>query len=122
MSNLVELGADLSVKNVLGQTALQVAKESGKGEIVQVLRTNKSVFRSPRVGSDVTEVEEDGEEGAAEAMAMFSMKESPFHRPEVWNEEEESEYEGTVVADRPAASATRRGTSERRVRVLEPAV
>lgn len=101
VSKIIDMGADLSVKNMLGQTALQMAKEAGRGEIVQILRTNKSVFRSPRVGSDVTEVEEEegGKEGAEEQMlAMLSMKESPFHKPEVWNEEE-SEDEGTVVAD-----------------------
>ena len=118
VTQLIEAGADLSVKNVLGQTALQMAKETGQGEIVQVLRTNKSVFWSPRVGSDVTEVEE---EGAGEEMAMLSMKESPFHRPEVWNEEG-SEDEGTVVADGARRPVVRERGSERRVRVLEPTV
>lgn len=121
VSKLIERGADLSVKNLLGQTALQMAKEAGKGEIVQVLRTNKSVFRSPRVGSDITEVEE---EGAEEEMAMLSMKESPFHKPEVWNEEE-SEDEGTVVADRARTPVVHQGrgeTAESRVRFREPAV
>ena len=37
VTKLIELGADLSVKNVLGQTALQMAKEAGQDEIVQVL-------------------------------------------------------------------------------------
>lgn len=118
VTKLIDAGADLSVKNVLGQTALQMAKETGKGEIVQVLRANKSVFRSPRVGSDVTEVEE---EGAEEEMAMLSVKESPFHRPEVWNEEG-SEDEGTVVADGARRPVVHRGAEERRVRILEPAV
>ena len=99
VSEFIDMGADLSVKNMLGQTALQTAKETGRGEVVQVLRTNKSVFRSPTVGSDVTEVEDEEEGEAAEKMAMLSMKESPFHRPEVWNEED-SEDDGTVVADR----------------------
>lgn len=121
VSKFIDMGADLSVKNVLGQTALQMAKETGNGEIVQVLRTNKSVFRSPRVGSDVTEVEE---EGAEEQMAMLSMKESPFHRPEVWTEEG-SEDEGTVVADRartPVARPDGSEASDGRIRVAEPAV
>ena len=120
VTKLVSLGADLYVKNVLGQTALQMAKDADRGEIVQVLRTNKSVFRSPRVGSDVTEVEEE-EEGEEEAMAMLSMKESPFHRPEVWNEEA-SDDEGTVVADGVEGPVVRRGASERQVRISEPAV
>ena len=123
VTKLIEMGADLSVKNVLGQTALQMAKETGKGEIVQVLRTNKSVFRAPRMGSDVTEVEEEEEE-AEEAMAMLSMKESPFHRPEVWNEEE-SEDEGTVVGDRvrtPVGQQGRGEASESRARASDPAV
>ena len=107
VTKLIDMGADLSVKNVLGQTALQMAKEAGNGEIVQVLRTNKSVFRPQRVGSDVTQVEkeeeEEEEEGAVEEekMAMLSMKESPFHRPEVWNEEaSEDEDERTVQSRR----------------------
>lgn len=119
VTKLIELGADLSVKNMLGQTALQIAKEAGRDEIVQVLRANKSVFRSPKVGSDVTEVLE--EEEAEEQMAMLSMKESPFHKPEVWNEEE-SEGEETVVANAAKKSVVRKATSERRVRILEPAV
>lgn len=121
VSKLIERGADLSVKNLLGQTALQMAKEAGKGEIVQVLRTNKSVFRSPRAGSDVTEVEE---EGAEEEMAMLSMKESPFHKPEVWNEEE-SEDEGTVVAHGTRTAAVHQGedeAAESRAQILEPAI
>ena len=120
VSKLTEMGADLSVKNVLGQTALQMAKEAGRGEIVQVLRANKSVFRSPRVGSDVTEVEEE-EEAELEKMAVSSMKESPFHRPEVWNEEE-SEDEETVVAGKARPLVVRARPSDRRVRILEPAV
>lgn len=121
VTKFIDIGADLSVKNVLGQTALQMAKETGKGEIVQVLRTNKSVFRSPRVGSDVTEVEE---EGVAEDMAMRSVRESPFHRPEVWDEEG-SEDEGTVVADRSSRPVEHRGGGEAlesRVRVPDAAV
>ena len=118
VTKLIDAGADLSIKNVLGQTALQMAKETGKGEIVQVLRANKSVFRSPRVGSDVTEVED---EGAEEEMAMLSVKESPFHKPEVWNEEGSGD-EGTVVADGAKRSVVHRGAEERRVRILEPAV
>ena len=125
VTKLIDMGADLSVKNVLGQTALQMAKESGNGEIVQVLRTNKSVFRPPRVGSDVTQVEnEEGEGSEEEKMAMLSMKESPFHRPEVWNEEpSEDEDERTVQSHgtrRPIAQQGR--APERRVRVSEPAV
>ena len=92
VTKLIDLGADLSLKNALGQTALQMAKESGKGEILQVLRSNKSVFRSPRVL-------EDEDDGALEELAMLSVKESPFHRPEVWDEEGSGEDgEGTVVA------------------------
>ena len=121
VTKLVELGADLSVKNVLGQTALQMAKEAGKDEIVQVLRANKSVFRSPRVGSDITEEEEEEEEAAEEKMAMLSMKESPFHKPEVWNEEE-SEDEGTVVAVGPSKSSIHRDATERHARFMEPAL
>ena len=117
---LIELGADLSVKNVLGQTALQMAKEAGRDEIVQVLRANKSIFWSPRVGSNVTEIEEEEDE-AEEKMAMLSMKESPFHKPEVWNEEG-SEDEETVVADVTKMPVVRAGASERRVRILEAAV
>ena len=119
VAKLIELGADLSVKNVLGQTALQMAKETGRDEIVQLLRANKSIFRSPRVGSDITEQEED-DESEEEKMAMLSMKESPFHKPEVWNEEE-SEDEGTVVVDAPKRSVVSADTSERRVRIMEPA-
>ena len=119
VAKLIELGADLSVKNVLGQTALQMAKEAGRDEIVQLLRANKSVFRSPRVGSDVTELEGE-DESEEEKMAMLSMKESPFHKPEVWNEEED-EDEGTVVVDAPKRVMVRAGTSERRVRIMEPA-
>ena len=119
VAKLIEHGADLSVKNVLGQTALQIAKETGRDEIVQLLRANKSVFRSPRVGSDITEQEEE-DESEEEKMAMLSMKESPFHKPEVWNEEE-SEDEGTMVVDAPKRVVVRAETSERRVRIMEPA-
>ena len=122
VTKLVDMGADLSVKNMLGQTALQIAKEGGRGEIVQVLRANKSIFRSPRVGSDVTEAETEAEEeAAAEDMAMLSVRESPFHKPEVWNEEG-SEDEATVVADGARRPMVRRGAPERDERVLEPAV
>ena len=113
VTRLIELGADLSVKNMLGQTALQMAKEAGRDEIVQVLRANKSVFWSPRVGSNITEVEAEEDE-AEEKMAMLSMKESPFHKPEVWNEEG-SEDEETVVADATKTPVFRAGPSERRV-------
>ena len=119
VAKLIELGADLSMKNVLGQTALQMAKETGRDEIVQLLRANKSVFRSPRVGSDVTEQEEE-DDSEEEKMAMLSMKESPFHKPEVWNEEE-SENEGTVMVDARKRSVVSTDTSERRVRIMEPA-
>ena len=120
VTKLIELGADLSVKNVLGQTALQMAKEAGRDEIVQVLRANKSVFWSPRVGSNITEVEEE-EDGAEEKMAMLSMMESPFHKPDVWNEEG-SEDEETVVADAAKVAVVRAGASERRVRIFESEV
>ena len=120
VTKLIELGADLSIKNVLGQTALQMAKETGRDEIVQLLRANKSIFRSPRVGSDVTELEEE-DESEEEKMAMLSMKESPFHKPEVWNEEEGEGEETAVVVDTPKRSVVRADTSERRVRIMEPA-
>ena len=127
-TKLIDMGADLSVKNVLGQTALEMAKENGNGEIVQLLRTNKSVFRSPRVDSDITQAEKDEdeeEEGVEEEkIAMLSMKESPFHRPEVWNEEksEDEEEGGTVVANGARRPVVRGGAPERRVRAWEPAV
>ena len=126
VTKLIDKGADLSIKNLLGQTALQMAKEADKGEIVQVLRTNKSVFQSPKVGSDVTEVvEEEGTE-EEEKMAMMSVKESPFHRPEVWNEEESSEDEKrTAVAERGSSTllAEAKGEGSRsRVRVPQAAV
>lgn len=98
VTKLIEMGADLSVKNVLGQTALQMAKEAGNGEIVQVLRTNKSVFRSPRVGSDITQVEREEEEEEEERLGILSMKESPFHRPEIWNDEESEDEAGPAVS------------------------
>ena len=92
VTKLIDMGADLSLKNALGQTALQIAKESGRGEILQVLRSNKSVFRSPGLV-------EDEDDGAQEELAMLSVRESPFHRPEVWEEEGSGEDgEGTVVA------------------------
>lgn len=124
VKKLIHLGADLSVKNVLGQTALQMAKEAGRDEIVQVLRANKSVFRPLRVGSEVTEevLERDEEDEAEEEkMAMLSMKESPFHKPEVWNEEG-SEDEGTVVADGGRTAMVHGKVPGGRVRILEPAV
>ena len=99
VTKLIDMGADLSLKNALGQTALQMAKESGKGEILQELRSNKSVFRSPGLV-------EDEDDGAQEELAMLSVKESPFHRPEVWDEEGSGEDgEGTVVAGRVQGSA-----------------
>ena len=127
---LIGWGADQAVKNVLGQTALQMAKEAGRDEVVQVLRANKSVFRAPRMGSDGMEAEGEEEEEAAEEeeeekMAILSMKESPFHKPEVWNEEEsenESENKATAVAREGNPSTIQPKSGERRVRVLEAAV
>ena len=109
VKRLIALGADLSAKNVLGQTALQIAKEGGKDEIVQILRANKSVFRSPRVGFVKEEEEEEEEE--EEKMAMLSIKESPFHKPEVWNEEEEEEEEIRARGERAVVAPALVGAS-----------
>ena len=121
VTKLIELGADLSSKNVLGQTALQMAKEAGRDEIIQVLRANKSVFWSPRVRSSITEVEEEEGEAVEKKMAMLSMKDSPFYKPEVWNEEG-SEDEETVIADTTVTPVFHAEASERRVQILESAV
>ena len=92
VTKLIDMGADLALKNALGQTALQMAKDSEKGEIQQVLRSNKSVFWPSRLT-------EDEDDGAQEELAMLSVRQSPFHRPEVWDEEGSGEDgEGTVVA------------------------
>ena len=112
VNKLIELRADLSSKNTLGQTALQVAKEAGRDKIVQVLRANKSICWS--------EAEEEEDE-AAEKMAMLSMKNSPFHKPEVWDEEENEDKE-TVVANTTVTPVFHARASERRVRVFESAV
>ena len=109
VTKLIDVGADLSLKNALGQTALQMAKESGNGEILRVLRSNKSVFRSPRVV-------EDEDEGVQEDLAMLSVTESPFHRPGVWDEEGSGEDgEGTVVAKEARRSVLLREESAERV-------
>ena len=73
------------------------------------------------MGSNITEVEEEEGDEAEERMAMLSMKESPFHKPEVWNEEGSGDEE-TVVADAAKKPVVRAGASERRVPILESAV
>jgi len=86
--NLVNMGADIQVKNVLGYTGLQMAKDGGKVNIEQYLRRNKSM-KVPGIGKEEVIQEEDNEE--EERLGALTLKESPFHRPEAWLEEEKDE-------------------------------
>ena len=84
--NLVQTGADVQAKNVLGYTGLQLAKDGGKSDIECYLRSNKSM-KVPEVGHDsLLEDGEDGEDVVEEIQAL-SLAESPFHRPAAWVEE-----------------------------------
>ncbi|KAL2043776.1 hypothetical protein N7G274_003295 [Stereocaulon virgatum] len=79
---LVNMGADVQVKNVLGLTGLQMAQDGGKSDIENYLRKNKSFWVN---GSDL--VNEQGEEEMK--MASMRLGASPFHGREIWKEERE---------------------------------
>ena len=91
--NLVNMGADIQAKNVLGMTGIQLAQAGGKKEIEKFLRKEKSFWVD---GLD----SETAREG--EMVASLSLKQSPFHKPEIWDEEEKEEEdmgkEGVIVA------------------------
>ena len=98
---LVNMGADMQVKNVLGLTGLQMAQDGGKRDIENYLRKNKSFWVN---GSNLVN-EQESEEMKTASMRLRA---SPFHRREIWEEERElgeevpwaGELERTVVTDR----------------------
>ena len=77
---LINMDADVQAKNVLGLTGIQLAQDGGKTDIEIHLRKNKSVWVNS-VDSEVTTPDE--------IMASMTLKQSPFHRPEAWDEEAE---------------------------------
>ena len=78
--NLINMGADVQAKNILGLTAIQLAQDGGKTNIENYLIKNKSLWVNS-VDSEVATPDE--------MMASMTLKQSPFHRPEVWEEKEE---------------------------------
>ena len=78
--NLVNMGADVQVKNMLGLTGLQMAQDKGKADIEVYLRKNKSVWVK---GADAVNAES--------MMESMTLNESPFHQPQVWEEVEDVE-------------------------------
>ena len=93
---LVNMGADVQVKNVLGLTGFQMAQDGGKADIENYLRKNKSVWVN---GSEIV-----GEEEEEVTMASMTLRASPFHRPEIW--EEDGEVERRLgQASEPAGAA-----------------
>lgn len=99
--NLVQMGADIQGKNVLGYTGLQMAKDGKKLDIERFLRRSKSV-RVPRMGQK-TIVEDDNEEDQEGGIRMdaLALRDSPFHNPKAWleaieDEKREEEEEGRI--------------------------
>ncbi len=87
---LVQMGADVQVKNVLGYTGLQLAKDAGKTDIERYLRKNKSM-KVPGMGRERFEGEEEGDGDEGERTGALALTESPFHRPKAWLEGVEDE-------------------------------
>ena len=83
--NLVNMGADVQVKNTLGLSGLQLAQEGGKTDIENYLRNNKSIF----VNSLETEIAQEND-----MIASMTLRDSPFHRPGAWLEDDEAQTEG----------------------------
>ena len=81
MINLVNMGADVQAKDVLGQTALQMAKDERWAHIESFLRKHKDM----KVGDKVEVTVED------EAMASLRLTESPFHAPKIGSHEKVEE-------------------------------
>ena len=77
---LINMGADVQAKNVLGLTGIQLAQDEGKTDIEIYLRKNKSIWVNS-MDSEVTMPDE--------IIAAMTLKQSPFHRPKAWNEKEE---------------------------------
>ena len=76
---LVDMGADVQAKNVLGLTGIQLAQDGGKRDVENYLKKNKSVWVNS-VDPGVTPNKK--------KMASMTLKQSPFHRPEAWDEQE----------------------------------
>ena len=77
---LINMGADVQAKNVLGLTGIQLAQAGGKTDIEIYLRKNKSIWVNS-MDSEVTMPDR--------IMASMTLKQSPFHRPNAWNENEQ---------------------------------
>ena len=77
---LINMGADVQAKNVLGLTGIQLAQDGGKADIDEYLRKNKSIWVNS-MDSEVTMPDE--------IMASMTLEQSPFHRPKAWDEKEE---------------------------------
>ena len=78
--NLVNMGADVQAKNILGLTGIQLAQDRGQTNIEIYLGKNKSVWVNSMDPEAVT---------PDEMIASMTLKQSPFHRPEVWEEKDE---------------------------------
>ncbi|KAL8966969.1 MAG: hypothetical protein Q9183_003130, partial [Haloplaca sp. 2 TL-2023] len=87
---LIDLGANVTEKNIAGKTALRVAKDLAQdkeegsademAEIIRVLQENKSRYIKVSESQDMTEAEEDNQH-------QFQM--SAFRRQDVWEDEQE---------------------------------
>lgn len=76
---LIKKGADVLKKTLSDQTALDVAKSKGYGEIMQVLRQNKSFFQPSGTASPIAD--EELEEVNKTYMTL------PFRKPELFQEQ-----------------------------------
>ena len=76
---LIQKGADVLKKNLADKTALDIAKTKGYGEIMQILRQNKSFYQPSGTGSPISDelLDEDG---------LFVA--TPFRRPELFQNQE----------------------------------
>ncbi|KAL8780135.1 MAG: hypothetical protein Q9213_006619 [Squamulea squamosa] len=95
VKRLIEAGAMVGAKNAAGKTAWRIAREAGVvegmeesvGEVLRVLRANKSRMVVRREGSGIIEVEGKGEEEEEEDERRFQM--SAFRRRDIFDEEDE---------------------------------
>lgn len=79
VETLIQRGADVLKKNPSDQTALDIAKTKGYGEIMQVLRQNKSFYQPSLIESPIPD--EDLDESS-------SFMSSSFRKPEIFQDPE----------------------------------
>ena len=77
---LLDNGASPLAKNVVGKSALKMAKELGHKEIESLMKGNKSFFHSISIGSQLSDDDE---------FANMILAKSPFRRPELFLDEKE---------------------------------